>query len=374
MFSSRRLASGSLLVALLGCGGGSSGGTPVSVSQMINKLSGGEVKIGTAGAAFMIPPGSLVADTTITANAAAATSAVPAHETVRGLLYDMGPDGTTFDPPATLTLPSGNGTPPTGAAVVISMLENGQWTDLETTTTGAGTLSAQVAHFTGFAVRWITGSVSEGDGGSGTRDAATSGPDGGVSVGDGGIAPGNADPCSNVPTEACGGELAANWRPSIGCFHGEQLQGCDEASKFSYTVKLMGEATFNADMSYSLDLPYSVTGRAHASSACLIVAELTSCAQMQEQLRLNQEDTFPTLWQNATCTGTADAGCDCTSTATGSFAMPQTGTYAVDGNMFSTTATGQEPSNLMAYCVEGNRLWVHANTDSTQPEFLVFTK
>lgn len=344
MFSSRRLASGSLLVVLLGCGS-SDGGKPVSVSQMINQLTGGEVMVGSTGAALMIPPGSLAADTTITVNAAAATSAVPAHDTVKGLLYEFGPDGTTFDPPAALTLPSGNGTPPQGAAVVISMLSNGQWQDLPTTTTGAGAVSAQVSHFTGFAVRWVTSEPSAG-----------------------------IDPCSVAPVEACGGELAADWKPSIGCFHGEQLEGCDEISKFSYDVKVMGEANFRADMSYSLDLPYSVTGRVHASASCLVTVGFTSCDEVQAELRLNEEDTFPTLWQNTTCTGTAAAGCNCISTATGSFAMPQAGTYAVEGSSFTTTATDQEPSNVMSYCVEGDKLWVHVNTDSIEPEFLVFTK
>jgi hypothetical protein len=362
------------LVVLLGCGS-SSGDKPISVSQMINQLTGGEVKIGSSGAAFTIPPGSLVADTTITANAAAATSAVPAHETVKGLLYDMGPDGTTFDPPATLTLPSPHGTPPAGATMVVSMLANGEWTDLETTTTGAGTVSAQIAHFTGFAVRWVTRGAAIGDGGPSSSD-----DDGGVSTRDGGgpiSADGGvsvADPCSGIPSEACGGDLVADWKPSIGCFVGEMLKGCDEASKFSYDVKVMGEASFKADMSYSLDLPYTVTGRAHASSACLTLIELPSCEEMQAQLRLNEEVTFPTLWQNATCTGTAATGCDCTSTATGSFAMPQTGTYATEGSTFTTTATDQEPSNVMPYCVNGNKLWVQVPTESNEPEYLVFTK
>jgi hypothetical protein len=343
MFRTSSIARGSLLALLVGCGGGSGGGAPISVAQMVSQLNGGEVKIGTGGAALMIPPGSLAADTTITANAAAATAAVPSHDTVKGLFYEMGPDGTTFDPPATLTLPLG-GKPPGNATVVISMLSNGQWTNLETTESSAGLVSAQVAHFTGFAVRWLTGDS---------------------------VAP---DDCTAPPDLACGGDLVADWTPTKGCFFGEQLDGCDGTSRFSYVVDLMGEANFKDDLTYSLDLPYSVTGRVRATSDCLRVAGFTSCAEMQEQLVTHEEASFPTLWSTATCAGTATTGCDCTSTGTGSFAMPQTGSYTAVEAMLSTTAMGEDPGAAMAYCVEGNKLWVKLNTDSTEPEYLVFTK
>jgi hypothetical protein len=52
---------------------------------------------------------------------------------------------------------------------------------------------------------------------------------------------------------------------------------------------LMGSASFNADMSYSVDLPLSVTGKVHATPACLAQSMLASCADTQAKLRTAQD-------------------------------------------------------------------------------------
>lgn len=336
--SASSLLSLSFAFSVVGCGGSSGGGT-ASVSQMVSQATGGEVSVGSSGARLSIPASSLAADTTITAASSTPAASLPDHDTLKGLYYDFGPDGTTFDPPATLTLPAA-GTPPAGSAAVISWFDGSQWNDLATTLSG-GMVSAPVAHFTGFVVRWVV----TGSGGS-------------------------VD-CSS-PKTACGGDIVGTWTPTGACLAPDDVTGCTDSS-VTYSVSLMGSAQFNADMTYAVSLPYSVTGIFHASPDCLSGAQITSCADGQTQLRTVEDSHFPTLWANATCTGDVQtSGCVCMGSTTGSITTNETGTYTVSGNAFTTTKTGGDVGDPNPYCVDGNTIWVQ--TQSDPPEYLVLTR
>jgi len=82
----------------------------------------------------------------------------PAQSSVIGLVYNFGPDGTTFDPPATLTFSYSPSQLPPGFSpnnLTVAMWDSvsSQWIYLESTVdTESGTVNARVSHFTSFTV------------------------------------------------------------------------------------------------------------------------------------------------------------------------------------------------------------------------------
>jgi len=145
---------------------GSGSSTPNDpTDEAIVAAQGGSVVAGDA--ILDIEADALSDDVTITIESSAPGAALPDRETIHGLVYDFGPDGTTFDPAALLTLPIVD-TPAQGEEVVISWLDNDAWIDLETTVDGDAAI-APVEHFTRFAVRFLPPPASIAD------DASTPG-------------------------------------------------------------------------------------------------------------------------------------------------------------------------------------------------------
>ena len=100
-FSGHRSIFCALTLAAIGCGGGSNQQPPggaMPTTQMVGP-SGGAVSSSDGNLAVSIPAGALPADVTITTEAAAA----PAAGAV-GTVYEIGPTGTQFAMPVTLTL------------------------------------------------------------------------------------------------------------------------------------------------------------------------------------------------------------------------------------------------------------------------------
>lgn len=148
-----RLLTACLWIGLTACGGGGGDGASAgSPGTVIVAALGGTVVAGDA--TLRVPAGALRQDTTISVSTSAPSPALPDTSTVRGPVYDFGPDGTVFDIPATLTLPL-TGTPAANERAVISYLDPAtrQWVDLPSTTTG-DSISAPLSHFTTFAQRF----------------------------------------------------------------------------------------------------------------------------------------------------------------------------------------------------------------------------
>lgn len=133
---------------------GSGGSATASVA--IVAAEGGTVELGDA--TLVVPPDALEADTTIVGEARD-TSGSPDAVTLRGAVYDFGPDGTAFDPAATLIVQV-NEEPGDDERVVLSWLDGSEWVDLPTTVEG-GEASAPVEHFTDFALRVVPASTVE---------------------------------------------------------------------------------------------------------------------------------------------------------------------------------------------------------------------
>jgi uncharacterized delta-60 repeat protein len=138
-----------LATMVLGCGG-----APTRTFQTrVIAAKGGTVAAG--GATLVIPAGALDQDTTITVTISSPRASLPDGETIRGSIFDFGPDGTTFNTPATLTLPAA-GTPAANESAIISFLDPAadRWVDLRSAGTGTA-VSAAVSHFTEYAQRLV---------------------------------------------------------------------------------------------------------------------------------------------------------------------------------------------------------------------------
>jgi hypothetical protein len=131
---------------LLACGGSSSNPPPPLPPGSVPgaAATGGTVTL-PGGAVIEIPAGALASDTTITiqqSGGAAPTGAV-------GAVYDIGPSGTTFSQPVTVTLPVPAGT--TDAAVWTRPAGAAHFTSLPTSVSG-GVATAQASHLSVFVV------------------------------------------------------------------------------------------------------------------------------------------------------------------------------------------------------------------------------
>lgn len=149
-----RFAAACIALALAACGGGSGGGGAGGGMPPVGTVvgaAGGTVSAG--GATITIPAGALNQDTTITITTSSPNSSLPESSTVQGLVFDFGPNGTTFSTPATLTLPM-VATLAANERAVVSFLDpvSRQWVDLPSTVTGS-VITAPVSHFTPFAAR-----------------------------------------------------------------------------------------------------------------------------------------------------------------------------------------------------------------------------
>jgi hypothetical protein len=134
-------------LAQLGCGGSSSSPPPPPpphTSATVPAATGGTVAL-SGGAAVQIPAGALATDTTITIQ----QSTITAPTSTVGAVYDLGPSGTTFSQPVTVTIPVPAGT--TDAAIWTKPAGTAHYTSLPTTVSG-GVATAQATHFSVFLV------------------------------------------------------------------------------------------------------------------------------------------------------------------------------------------------------------------------------
>jgi len=170
-------------------------------------------------------------------------------------------------------------------------------------------------------------------------------------------AQGGAVDCTAIQT-GCGGDIVGSWKLKGACLSPEMVGECplSEGIVTYEVVSSTGTATFTADMTYAVNLPFAVSGSVHATSACLSQTGISSCSDAQTRLRLSEDEHFPGIWKSASCSSDA-GGCTCTGATTGSIASNEIGTYTVANNAFTTTKSGSPTP----YCVVGNGVWVQAD-------------
>lgn len=120
--------------------------------------------VGPNGASFdadgqnvqvVVPPGSVTSTTGITVRAYTVTATTVGA--IAGTAYDLGPDGSTFDPPLSLSIAYDPAALPAGVSeqslVMLTSNDGTTWTEIPSTVdTAADQVTALVAHFTFFTI------------------------------------------------------------------------------------------------------------------------------------------------------------------------------------------------------------------------------
>jgi len=307
--------------SLVACGDSGSDGDgagasqePESVSEPITAATGGEVEV--AGALLSIEGGALGEDLTIEVDATEPDSELPDFASIRGLVYDFGPDGTTFDPPAQLELPL-DGKVPEGKEAVVSWLDGDSWVDLPTEVAN-GKVSVEVAHFTMFVVRLRGVDASE----------------------------------ISCDFEACGGDLVGSWKIIGACANVDEapaenpFESCGGSGEIlidgSGLVDFAGDDTFSANISLKPVFRYTLP------AACVEMAFQTASSCDDIGTELSDEGDV------STCTGDVGTECVCevSEAGTGLETGAVTGTYVTDGNTVSTTPEGGQAGAPQGYCID----------------------
>lgn len=292
---------------------------PSMASDEVSAAEGGEVALDD-GAAVNIPAGALSDDAEVTIESSEPSNNLPDFDSIQGLAYEFGPDGTTFDVPVELTLPL-VGTPGADEEAVVSWLntDTNKWEDLETTS-ARGTVTAETTHFTLFVVRF--------------KD----------------VEAGSFD-CS---FEACeGGNIVGTWNIQGACidveFENPFEASCPE-STFEIASNMSGTVTFNDDGTFSSSFTNGGDLNFSLPASCVVEMAMGREGDCQALFGTDSEES-PT-----TCTGTQETGCEC-SQAGASETNENSGTYAVDGSSLTITDDeGTDPPS--ALCISGDTLKV----------------
>lgn len=284
-------------------------GSPSTASEEISATEGGEVTL-EDGAGLVIPAGALDDDTEITIESAEPASSLPDQDSLQGLTYELGPDGTTFSKPVELTLPL-DATPGADQQAVVSWYneDTEAWEDV-TTTVGDGEVTAEIEHFTLFVVRFV------------------------------GVEAGEVD-CN---FEACtGGDIVGTWDIQGACVDlpvNPLEETCPEAT-IDLGTNMSGTVTFNDDGTYDVAITLSSNFSFTLPASC--VGESVDC-----QADVGDEDT--------SCESDGEGGCTCVQTGDEEVSE-SSGTYEVNGSTITTTSS-EGDGNTVEICVSGDTLKV----------------
>lgn len=299
-------------------------GSSQSASLKITAAKGGKVVLGKAS--LSIPAGSLASDATITVETSAPSSDLPDSDKVKGMVYDFGPDGTKFSEPAKLTLPSA-GEPAADEEAVIAWLDTDKmaWQDLATTVNADGSLTAEVTHFTNFAVIF------------------------------------NGLASSDCDFSACGGDIVGTWAVTGVCAEIAEavIDVCPNAVA-TLDITLTGTATFNADGTRSTDFTSENTITYTLDAQCLNTITMNmppaTCDALSKEADPASGDG-PT-----TCTGDPTVACTCVATNPETTEM-KTGTYSIDGSTLVSKDDTDNSMTVAQFCVKGTELRVQQPED-----------
>jgi hypothetical protein len=176
--------------------------------------------------------------------------------------------------------------------------------------------------------------------------------DGGVSHDDGGT------PSCLMPA-ACGGNVVGAWRITGSCvtFTLDLASVCPGLTADG-TLKIVGGATYSADLTYVQTGTAGGTFQYHFPSSCL---SGMTCAQRQADLMTTgtQMGTFSSV----ICRSAAGGGCTCDVTLLDS-PNDETGTYTTTGGVLTTVHGGV--TDETNYCVTGNVMQQVPSGDANQ--------
>jgi hypothetical protein len=166
---------------------------------------------------------------------------------------------------------------------------------------------------------------------------------------------GSSGSCGKVAP--CGGDVVGNWTINGACLNSAALTmnlvaTCPGASISVSSLSVHGDASFNADLTYSVTETVSVSATETIPTSCLQLGGITlTCAQLDQSLQ-DSIAADPTMYQSAHCSGSATCTCSFTLAPR---TMTETGTYATSGTTITTTAS-DGTSASSDYCRQGNEL------------------
>jgi hypothetical protein len=283
---------------------------PVMVEEMISAATGGVVE--AEGLALDIPANALASDTTITVEVKD-KAGMPNAENIAGSIYELGPDGLTFEMPVTLTLSLGGASIPAQKRAVIAFLDGSSWVELADSSVEATSVVATTTHFTAFAIVIIDG----------------------VQV---------AGSCDEVDFTPCGGDLEGSWSFALGCYGvGETDDLIPECTSESVaaTVDISGSVTFGGDGGFSYAQSIGVTYAVTIPNSCL--PQEATCMDVAANWG---EDGAPASTYEETATDCVVTSVEPTQTSTG------TGTFVA--NASAGTITFNDDDTPGQYCVQGD--------------------
>jgi len=166
---------------------------------------------------------------------------------------------------------------------------------------------------------------------------------------------GGSGSCGKV--QPCGGNVVGTYNISGACFDNAALtmdigMDCPGATVNISGLKVSGNASFNADLTYSVNETISASLSETIPPSCLTTNGVTlTCAQLDQSIQAVLVQN-PGTYQSAHCSGSST--CTCTFTLAPQ-TMSETGTYTTSGTTITTTdSTGASDSS--SYCVQGNEL------------------
>lgn len=334
-FSAVMVATSLVLWACGGDDGGDDGGsgspaTPAAdegqhVEVAISAATGGEIVSPSGTGKLTIPAGALAADTTITLDVKAASEGSVAS------VYDLGPDGTTFAAPATLSI-AFDGQVPEGKKAALAVLENGAWKELPGSSLAGGKVTGPVSHFSHFSVILVDGeAVLQSE-------------------------------CSDVAEafQPCGGDPTGTWTieeicAPEGAIGGDPFQGRCPDARLGADLEVDGTVTF-ADGKFTPETTQTVHIEMHVPKSCL---------NGQPCSAIEGDDG------QTSCAETGDA-CECVRTDVRSDDADDVEDFAVEGNEIVLTDEDGDVDRLR-FCVQGNRLTVEVKGDDPGDPTLYYT-
>lgn len=252
------------------------------VSKNISAEDGGSIEDASGKATLDIPAGSLSADTELT------VITMESDGETESSIFDFGPDGTEFDPAATLSI-SFSKEVPEGKKAVLATYVDGAWEEIPGSSLKDGKVSGSVDHFSKFSVIFVNGSL--------------------VAVSE----------CVEIydAFEACGGDLTGEYTFGDFCFDtatlGQAPEGFEEcdgaASAFEVTADRALTVTAS-DMEFSagsmtvdvnLTLPLSCLGGATCDDlsadgelSCTTEGEACECGQSSVEEEVAETKPYTT--------------------------------------------------------------------------------
>jgi hypothetical protein len=156
----------------------------------------------------------------------------------------------------------------------------------------------------------------------------------------------------------CGGNIVGTWKIVASCAQAPSSSTPGNACTNGGTVQAIsvdasGTATFNADMTYSVNILEMDSETVEVPLSCLSTnGVMGTCADLASAISGVGTDAGT----SASCT-TAGANCTCTVSESGT-TLDETGTYTVSGTAFATMqGTGANTGmGGGTYCVQGNTL------------------